>query len=251
VPRPVSALADEYASGHFDPPHTHARAQLIYSTTGVMTVTTVAASYVVPPQRAVWVPAGEVHEVHCRGKVSCRTLYVQQQAAVDLPKTCQVIEVSDLLRELIVEATRIPIEYDEGGRDGRLVALLLDEIRRSRAAPLHVPIPTDRRLAKVCSAILREPGEPDRLDHWADIAGMGRRTFTRTFRRETGMSFATWRQNVRLMEAMSRLAVGEPVTRVALDVGYRSPSAFTAMFRRAFGVAPTHYLATFSATGHA
>jgi AraC-like DNA-binding protein len=247
----VSALADEYASGHVDPQHRHARAQLIYSTTGVMTVTTATASYVVPPQRAVWVPAGEVHEVHCRGKVSCRTLYVQPQAASGLPNTCQVIEVSDLLRELIVEATRIPIEYDEAGRDGRLIALLLDEIRRSRTTPLHVPMPTDHRLVRVCSAILREPAEPDRLDHWADVAGMGRRTFTRTFRRETGMTFAGWRQNVRLMEAMSRLALGEPVTRVALDVGYKSPSAFTAMFRRAFGVAPTHYLAIFAEDGHA
>jgi len=80
------------------------------------------------------------------------------------------------------------------------------------------------------------------LDEWADIAGMGRRTFTRCFRKETGMSFATWRQNVRLIEALSRLALGETVTRVALDVGYNSPSAFAAMFRRAFGVPPSHYL---------
>lgn len=212
---------------------------------------TSAASYVIPPQRAVWIPAGTVHEVHCRGKVSCRTLYVQPQAAADLPKACQIIEVSDLLRELIVEATRIPVEYDEAGRDGRLIALLLDEIRSSRTAPLHVPMPADHRLVKVCAAIMREPAEPDRLDHWAEVAGMGRRTFTRTFRRETGLSFASWRQNVRLMEAMSRLAVGEPVTRVALDVGYRSPSAFTAMFRRAFGVAPTHYLTEVVDGGHA
>jgi AraC-like DNA-binding protein len=247
VPRPVAALADEYASGHFDPPHRHVRGQLIYSTTGVMTVTTDTASFVLPPQRAVWVPAGVMHEARCRGHVSCRTLYIKPEAIQGLAAACRVIEVTDLLRELIVEATRMPVEYDETSRDGRVMGLLLDELVRARAAPFHVPMPAHPRLARICTAILEDPAQDDMLDDWADAAGMGRRTFTRTFRRETGMSFATWRQNVRLMEALSRLANGEPVTRVALDVGYNSPSAFTAMFRRAFGVAPTHYLSEYAA----
>lgn len=246
VPRPVAALADDYPSGHFDPPHSHRRSQLIYSTTGVMTVTTERASYVLPPQRAVWVPGGMVHEAHCRGQVSCRTLYVDETRVEGMPVTCRVIEVTDLLRELIVEATHIPVEYNEAGRDGRVMALILDEIKNSDTAPLHVPMPQHPRLVKICQAILQEPAQADSLDEWADEAAMGRRTFTRTFRRETGMSFAAWRQNVRLIEAVSRLSLGEPVTRVALDVGYNSPSAFTAMFRRTFGVAPSHYIAEYS-----
>ncbi|MDB6044762.1 MAG: AraC family transcriptional regulator [Gammaproteobacteria bacterium] len=242
IPRPVGALADEYADGHVDPKHSHERAQLVYSTTGVMTVITDQASFVVPPQRAVWVPAGVEHEAHCRGHVSCRTLYVDPVAAPGLPSVCRVIEVSDLLRALIVEATRLPIEYDVNGRDGRVMALILDDIVASQAAPLHVPMPRHPRLIPICVAILQDPAQDDVLDDWAELARMGRRTFTRIFRRETGMSFAAWRQNVRLIEALSRLATGEPVTRVALDVGYNSPSAFAAMFRRAFGVPPTHYL---------
>lgn len=249
VPRPVSALADDYAPGHFDPPHSHARGQLVYATTGVMTVTTEAASFVLPPQRAVWVPPGVTHEARCRGRVSCRTLFIRPDATDGLPDACQVVEVTPLLRELIVEATRMAVEYDESGRDGRLMRLLLDELVRARTAPLHVPMPSHPRLARICTAILEDPSQDDMLDEWADAAGMGRRTFTRAFRRETGMSFASWRQNVRLMEALSRLANGEPVTRVALDVGYNSPSAFTAMFRRAFGVAPTHYLSEYAAEG--
>jgi AraC-like DNA-binding protein len=143
---------------------------------------------------------------------------------------------------LIVEATRMPIEYDEQGREGRIMRLIIDEIMASEAVPLHVPMPQHPRLARICSAVLADPAQNDALDDWADVAAMGRRTFTRAFRRETGMSFATWRQNVRLIEAMSRLAIGQSVTRVAFDVGYSSPSAFTAMFRRTFGVAPTHYM---------
>jgi len=244
IPRPIAAMADEYPSGHHDPHHHHKRAQLIYACAGVTVVITGQASFVVPPQRAVWVPAGVEHEAHMRGHVSLRTLYVDPTAFPDLPQTCRVIEVSCLLRELIIEACRIPVEYDLAGRDGRVMDLLMTELIAMPATPLDVPMPQDARLVKVCTAILRDPAQHEPLDGWADIAGMGRRTFTRTFRRETGVSFATWRQNVRLMEALSRLAVGQPVTTVAYDVGYNSPSAFTAMFRRAFGHAPTQYLAS-------
>jgi AraC-like DNA-binding protein len=242
VPRPVAALADEYPAGHLDPRHSHVRAQLIYASAGIMTVTTAAASYVVPPQRAVWIPGGVEHEVYCREPVRIRTLYVAEAEHDRLPTTCRVIEVSDLLRELIIEATEIPVEYDLDGRDGRVMALILDEISTTRTTRLHVPMPQNERLIRVCSSILKDPASNDAMDEWADLAGMCRRTFTRMFRRETGMSFACWRQNVRLMEAVSRLSQGHSVTTVAFDVGYNSPSAFTAMFRRTFGVAPTVYL---------
>lgn len=242
VPRPVAGLSDEYPPGFVDPRHSHKRAQLVYAITGVKSVTTDHASFVVPPQRAVWVPGGVAHEVHCRGHVSSRTLYIDPRARSDLPKTCRVLEVSDLLSELILEAVRMPVEYDVEGRDGHLITLILDEIAAAPSIPLHVPMPQDHRLMRICRAILDDPAHRDTLDDWARIAGMGRRTFTRMFRHETQMTFAAWRQHVRLMEALSRLAIGEAVTAVALDVGYKSPSAFTVMFRKAFGAAPTRYM---------
>lgn len=244
VPRPVAALADEYPADLYDPPHSHPRAQLVYACAGVMSVTTPTVSVVVPPQRAVWVPAGMEHDALCRGPVSVRTLYVDTSARPGLPDTCRVLEVSTLLRELIIEATQIPVEYDEDGRDGRLMQLLLDELESTPFAPLHIPMPDHPQLARVCRAILSDPARKETLDDWAADANMGRRTFTRLFRRETGMSFAAWRQHLRLMEALSRLAVGERVTSVAFEVGYNSSSAFTAMFRRAFGTAPVRYFAT-------
>lgn len=241
VPRPVAALADEYPSNSYDPPHSHKRGQLVYAISGVLVLSTRDATYVVPPQRAVWVPSRVVHEARTRGRVSLRTLYLDDSVCQELPRNCMTIEVSSLLRELIVEATRIPVEYEIDSRDGRVMALIVEEIRHARTAPLQVPMPGHAQLLKVCRAILKDPAQNDVLDDWAEAAGMCRRTFTRLFRRETGVTFATWRQNVRLMEAMSRLANGQSVTAVACDVGYSSPSAFTAMFRRAFGVPPTHY----------
>jgi AraC-like DNA-binding protein/mannose-6-phosphate isomerase-like protein (cupin superfamily) len=242
VPRPVAALADEYESGSTQPRHSHKRAQVLYSISGVASVTTDHASYILPPQRALWIPSGVAHEMTCRGHVSVRTLYIDERVRGDLPEACRVFEVSDLLRELILAAVRMPVEYDEAGRDGRVMGLILDEIASAPSIPLDISMPLDARLLKVCRAILDDPAHADTLDDWARVAGMGRRTFTRMFRRETQMSFATWRQHVRLMEAMSRLASGEPVTAVAFDVGYNSPSAFTAMFRKAFGAAPTRYI---------
>ncbi|CAN5124078.1 helix-turn-helix transcriptional regulator [soil metagenome] len=241
VPRPIAALADEYPPDFIDPRHCHERAQLLFASTGIMCVITDEASFIVPPQRAVWLPPGVTHEVHCRGHVSVRTVYVDVGARIALPDSCRVIEVSSLLRELIIEATGVPIEYDEAGRDGRVMALILDEITRTPAAPLDVPMPQNPHLVRACRAILADPGQNDTLDHWASGANMGRRTFTRVFRKETGMSFAAWRQHVRLMEALSRLATGHRVTTVAFDVGYSSSCAFSAMFRRTFGAPPTQY----------
>jgi AraC-like DNA-binding protein len=208
-----------------------------------MSVITRDGAFVVPPQRAVWLPAGMEHEVHYAVPVSLRTLYIEPGANAKLPTRCRVLEVSELLRELILASVDLPPEYDLAGRAGRIMALLVDEIASMPTTPLHAPMPRDERLARVCRTMFREPKRDQRLQDIASAAGMSRRTVTRLFRRETGMSFAVWRQHVRLLEALSQLAVGRSVTTVSLDVGYRSPSSFTAMFRRRFGVAPSRYFA--------
>lgn len=206
-----------------------------------MSVLTERESFVVPPLRALWLPSGTQHEVHYRGQVSLRTLYVEPQAYVNLPDHCRVIEVSDFLRALILEASNLPVEYDLGGREGRIMALLLDEVAAMPVVPLRAPMPADERLARICRAIFKNPAQDDKLEDWARMAGMSRCTLARLFRRETGMSFVAWRQHVRLLEALSRLATGHSVTNVAMDVGYQSPSAFTAMFHRTFGTTPSRY----------
>ncbi|MGL4288090.1 MAG: AraC family transcriptional regulator [Phreatobacter sp.] len=240
--RPVAAMAAEYVSGTVGTRHSHRRAQFLHGLSGVMTVITEAGSWAVPPQHALWIPPGVVHQSRCWGHVQLRTLYVEPEAAANLPQTCRLLEVSPLLRALINEAVTLPVEYDLDGRDGQVVALMLAEIGRMPALPLSAPMPRDRRLARICEAILRDPSNDQDLEHWARVGGLGRRTLTRLFRQETEMSFAEWRQQVRLMEALTRLTSGEPVTNVALDLGYDSPSAFSAMFRRIMGISPREYL---------
>jgi AraC-like DNA-binding protein len=238
--RPVCGLTDEYPPGFVDPVHAHDRIQVLYACSGVMSVVTPTTSFVVPPQRAVWLPAKMLHEVSCRGPVSLRTLYIDPALYAEAPE-CRVIEVSDFLRALILKVVSFGHDYDRDGHAGRIVAVLLDEIATMPIAPYGATMPSDERLLRVCKAILADPADNRDVDQLACIAGMARRTFTRAFKRETGMGLAVWRQQVRLMQALSLMAAGRPVTTIAFDVGYDSPSAFTAMFRRAYGVPPSMY----------
>ncbi|MGE4323351.1 MAG: helix-turn-helix transcriptional regulator [Sphingobium sp.] len=239
--RPLLALYDEYPAGFIDPMHRHAHVQILYACAGIMAVRTADGSYVVPPQRALWIPAGVDHEVRCRSAVSLRTLYLRPEAVRETNR-CRVFDVSTLLRALILEVGTLGTHYPLDGRAGRIVALLLDEIQRMPESRHELAMPSDPRLLRVCGAILERPADPRDIDEWASIAGMGRRTFTRAFRRETGVGFAMWRQQARLMEAVALLSCGTPIARLAFEVGYDSPSSFSAMFRRAFGVSPSHYL---------
>jgi AraC-like DNA-binding protein/mannose-6-phosphate isomerase-like protein (cupin superfamily) len=241
VPRPVVALASDYPAGSRVAPHRHDRAQLVFASAGVMAVTTAAGTWVVPPQRAVWVPAATSHEIRMHGAVSLRSLYVEPEAAAGLPAACRVITVSPLLRELILRAMEIPARYDQAGPDGRVMTLILDELRLSAAAPLYLPRPSDRRLLRVTEALLEDPGDRRPLTAWAKQAGASPRTLARLFAQETGLGFRAWRQQARLLQALVGLAAGRPVTVLALDLGYDSPSAFVAAFKRAFGVTPARY----------
>jgi AraC-like DNA-binding protein len=243
VPRPIGAMAKDFPDGHFIAPHAHRRSQLIYASSGVMRVRTPLGAWVVPPNRAVWVPANVVHDVRMAGAVAMRTLYILPHLVGSLPHECCVVTVSPLLRELVLRAAELPLLYDEAGPDGRVMALILDELRALPVLPLNLPMPRDTRLARICRTILDDPASALTLNAWGKQIGASSRTLARGFLHETGMTFGRWRQQARLLEALSRLAQGQSVTTIALDLGYDSPSAFTSMFKRALGRTPSAYFA--------
>jgi len=240
-PHPVMAMAKAFAAAHIIPSHSHPRAQLLYGVSGVMRVTTPMGAWVAPPRRAVWLPSGVPHEVRMASPVAMRTLYVDPDAARDLPQTCAVVEVSELLRALILEAVSIPLDGPTTERDSLVMALILMELRLIESMPLHLPTPTDPRLARLCAAFAADPADDSTLDAWGRRVGASARTLNRLFLKETGGSFAIWRAQARLVAALELLAEGEPVARVAAKLGYASASAFTAMFRRALGATPARY----------
>ena len=243
LPHPVTAKARNYRNGE-TPIHTHPRAQLIYAGSGVMRVETEAGCWVVPPVRGVWIPANTAHRVIMLGPVQMRTLYLRPDAAPDLPGHCCLLEVSPLLRALILALLEEPLAYDRDGRAGQIAALVLSELRFLKLPALHLPMPAEPRLRRLCETLTADPGHPATLETLAEQQATSSRTLARQFQRETGMSFRQWRQQARLVEALGHLAGGMPVALVAARLGYRNASAFTAMFRRTLGVEPRRYFSS-------
>lgn len=232
-------------------PHWHERAQCLFASSGVMRVGTPRRLWIVPPTRALWIPARVAHEVRMSGVVDMRSLYIDARQVEGMPGDCAVMEVTPLMRELVVRLTdgappgdagedeKSAADAAMGEGEQRLVStLILAELRRLPSGGLDLPLPESPDLVEVCSRALGDLSIGRASGAEAGRLGVSARTFYRRFLKETGLSFARWMQQARLLEAVRRLAQGEPVTTVALDLGYQSPSAFTAMFHRALGSSP-------------
>ena len=238
----VIASASDYPDGYRVPSHRHGRAQLLHALSGVLMVTTGKGRWMVPAEHAMWIPAGVEHSVEMLGAVRMRSAYVLPAALAGLPDRLRVVAMTDLMRSLVVEAVGLEPSADPQGRAGLIMALILHEIPRLEERPFAQPFPTDARLAALCRSFDADPSPHATIDDWAARAGRSRRAFTRAFLRETGLSLSVWRRQASLFAALPRLAEGEPVTTVALDLGYDSAPAFTTMFRRMLGVSPRIYL---------
>ena len=247
--RAIVVSARDHDSDHRYPPHHHDRAQLVYASVGVMSVTTAEGTWVVPPQQAVWVPAGVVHEVVSKGPRSMRTLYFHPQALAGLPEHCCVLRISPLLREIILRLVSYDQSEPPGPEEARLLAIIPDELKAAKAEPLNLPQPQDRRLKTIAAGLTGNPADNRTLAIWARQAGASERTLARLFQAETGFTFGAWRQRLRLITAVARLAEGQAVTTVAFDLGYDSPSAFIAMFRRSLGASPGRYFDSLAGQG--
>lgn len=239
--RPLIPYAHDYRHGDVEPQHHHNCAQLVHTLTGVVRVETVLGHWIVPPGRGVWLPAGVKHALQMTGEVAARTLFVDPLAHADLPASCQVVQISPLLRELIVSALDLPEAYRPASRAERIYELILDEIRVMTELPFSLPEPQSEALLGLCRALRAAPGESWTLENSARRVNVSSRTLARRFYQETGLQFSDWVRRARLMEALTRLARGDSVLAVSLELGYESQSAFSAMFRRILGVAPSDY----------
>lgn len=233
----IEGLATDYAAGEWIAPHAHDAHQVIHASVGVLRVISETASWVVPPGRAIWMPAGRVHGIHCHTAVQMRTVYLRG-SNLALPGECAVWAVSPLMREILIRLAKSP---DPRGRK-HLVALFLSEIETITALPFVLPLSADTRIRRLTDAILADPADAHPLKEWARVLGMSERSLIRKFNAETGMTFRQWRRQARLLEALERLAAGDSVTAVAFAVGYDSISAFIVAFREVFGETPKRYI---------
>lgn len=221
--------------------HQHEVAQLLYAIRGVMRVMTPLGQWIVPPSCGIWLPAGVWHEVHMLALVEMRTVYIQPEALPNLPRQCCVLDISPLLRALILAAVTIDGPHPKNSREGHLIDLLLDEIVRTPTLPMVLPIPQDKALRHICDLLLIAPDDGRTIEAWARKISVDARTLQRRFHHATGMTFGQWRRQARLLKALERLVTGERIISVALESGYTSPSAFSTMFKRQLGVAPSHF----------
>lgn len=242
--RPVLALGGTYPVSHHVGLHSHRRSQLFCPLSGMTMASTSQGAWAVPAGRGLWIPAGVRHELRMQGMVQMQSLYIDPSALTDMPNRCRVLGISPLMRSLMTEAVVLPVRYEHGGRAETLMRLIQFEITTLAELPLSLPLPMDKRLARLCRKFLRRPNVTDGIDDWAEALHLSRRTFTRLFRRETGLSFVSWRQQACILAALPKLARGMSVTGTALDLGYENPAAFTALFKRVLGEPPKAYSAS-------
>ncbi|MBA3597867.1 MAG: helix-turn-helix transcriptional regulator [Methylibium sp.] len=281
--RPLRAKHSRLEADTRVEPHSHPWAQLAWSATGVLRLTAERGTYIVPPSRAVWVPPGVEHAITVVETADLRTLYLHDRAApaavrgggamskgIDPNITtvpakgaglrtaatsftdwqhCRVLEVSDLMRALMLALPSAP-DGDSPPSPGdldreKLIApLLADELRRAAPVRLGVALPEDKRLRALCEAVLDDPVRHDTLGAWVRRIGASERTVARLFRDELGTSFGQWRQQVLLARALTLAARKRPMSEIAAELGYASPSAFSAMVRRSVGMPPSRFFAS-------
>ena len=258
LPRPVYGHVLGLSNRAIGRRHRHPWLQLSYAAKGGGEVITDGGRYVAPPRHAVWVPPGLPHAVRCVEGTEIRSLYVDPAAlapplahdAADAPdapdapgRACRVLAVTPLLRELIRGFSEFPVEYEEDGAQGRLAAVLLDQLAAAPEAGLALPLPVDARLRRICRELQARPDSARTLAEHAARLAVSEKTLSRLFLRQTGLTFRAWRQRLRILAALPLLERGERVTDVAIACGYDSMSAFIAAFRWFAGVTPGEFFA--------
>jgi len=233
IERPVVVLSKDYAPGYCTTFHRHARTQFLFAKNGTMRAQTTVGSWIVPPGYGLVIPAKTEHRIEMFGAVALRSAYIYaSQLPLRHQTSCRVIQVSPLLFACIDRLSIEPPEYDEGSVAGNIAAIIIAEIADTTLSAMALPFPASPKLNPVVRTLLLDPSDERSIDEWADVLAMSRRSFTRLFRRETGMSFDQWRQRRRFQTATELLALGQPMQKISATVGYGSVSALKAMMSK-------------------
>jgi len=243
---PVYAFSENYPHGHIEDWHSHDRIQLIHTLTGVIRVQTHEGIWIIPPGRGVWIPAHKPHALLSSGDVRARGVFIENTTQHDIQNECRVVAIPALLRELMSSAMDIQNEIQPESRNERLLQLILDEVRLLPALAFNLPDPQSPKLQQLCQRIKENLALEWSLEESAQQLHISSKTLARHFQKETGLHFSHWVRQAKLMQAMIDLAMNKPVLNVALDLGYESPSAFSAMFKRETSMTPSDYLKQFS-----
>ncbi|MCR9255821.1 MAG: helix-turn-helix transcriptional regulator [Alphaproteobacteria bacterium] len=241
--RPVSAYLTRYPAGTRIPPHHHRRAQFIHALNGAMRLKTAQGLFLVVTGQGIWIPAGVEHAIDIHDDLDWRTVLIAPPRADDGPDAPALLTLSPLVQALLEAMSKLPMEYDADGPDGRLAEVLVDRILALPRSDLALPMPDDVRARRLADGLIAQGRQDVDLAGLIRAAGLAPATATRLFRRECGLTPGQWLKRLLVLTAIERLTAGEAVTTVALDLGYESPSAFSAMFLKVAGRPPSAYRA--------
>jgi len=239
----IRSLSAKYTAGHCVAAHEHSWGQLIYASEGVIAVETAQGRWVLPTHRAIWVPAHRTHQLEMFGRVWLQTIYVQRDFGRYGLAECTVVNVSSLLQELIKLICCRGIVTADNSEDRNLIQFVFYQLRKLKAEPMLIPLPKDERARRLANVIIASPGTAASLQALAVEQGASLRTMQRIFKQETGISLSRWRKQVRMFHALHLLSRHQSTTRIALELGYESLSAFIFAFRSFFGTTPGKFFA--------
>ena len=239
-------VSRHYMKGSRLDPHLHREAQLVYAAKGTMQVTTPTGRWLVPPDRAVWVPAQLVHAIDVLADIDMRTLYfdlawLKRERRSTSLKAEFVVRVSPLLHQAILAL------FEKANTDERtelLIMLAMLELRHAEDSATFIPLPHEPRCRRAADIVLRSPAAAHEIDMLAQEVGTSARTLSRLFAAETQLSFKSWCQRARIAAAIETLSTRADVSvkKLAADLGYASVPAFSHAFRQVTGKTPTEFV---------
>ena len=241
LPRELFVRQEQMPARHFFPPHHHSWHQLLYAVSGVLVVDLEGARYFVPPEQAIWLPAGCVHSVYTEYGADLKSLYIERGYDELGRDQATVIHITPLIRELILNAAEFAVEYPLEGYENDLVQLLLKSLGRAQRESGFLPWPVSPELAGLCNRLYQQPDNSQSSELLAQEMAITVRTLDRRFRKETGMTLKQWRLQLKLKQAVELINTGMSITSIAFELGYSSPSPFIYMFREQMGVSPANY----------
>jgi AraC-like DNA-binding protein/quercetin dioxygenase-like cupin family protein len=237
----IAIRVKDFADGAFIEKHTHDSHQLLYATSGVMRLYASEKVWIVPDRRAVFIPAEVSHSIKMHGKVEMRTLYIDPEKFESSQGVLKVISVNNLMRELIIALSKESAVYQLGSRCEKIAQLIEIEFELAQKEQLYIPLPVDSRLQIICASLLAKPSDTRSLDCWGDACGTSIRTLNRLFEKDLGMSFRQWRKLVRIHSSIEDLSQGLSIEQTAKRNGYRSPSAYSSVFKSIIGQPPSSF----------
>ena len=234
----IISIETQYPEYHILDMHVHKRAQLLYGAEGTIHVMTQHGNWIIPPERAVWIPAGIPHQLMMY-KVKTCSLYILPEYSPRQSIGCEVLSISPLLRQLLLKAPSLNEPFSQ--HDDLVFELILKELSDSSSVDLHLSLPENEVLLKACQAFLKEPNIHTSPKEIAETLCISERHFSRIFKNEMGMSFSKWRQHACIFLSLEKLIQKKPIHRIAYDLGFQNPAAFTTLFQRTLGMSPSKF----------